>query len=71
MSGYEDETRFIERLRSRDERAFNELVKLYERRIFGLLLRMIGQRDEARTWRKRCVRFSRPSERFAARPSST
>jgi len=45
MSGFEDETRFIERLRARDERAFNELVKLYERRIFGLLLRMIGRRD--------------------------
>src|SRR5687768_11401750 len=47
MSGYDDETRFIERLRARDERAFNELVKEYERRIFGLLLRMIGRRDEA------------------------
>lgn len=44
---YDDETRFIERLRARDERAFNELVKQYERRIFGLLLRMIGRRDEA------------------------
>jgi RNA polymerase sigma-70 factor (ECF subfamily) len=41
------EQRFIERLVARDERAFNELVKMYERRIFGLLLRMIGRRDEA------------------------
>jgi RNA polymerase sigma-70 factor (ECF subfamily) len=47
MSGYDDEARFIERLRARDERAFNELVKQYERRIFGLLLRMIGRHDEA------------------------
>src|SRR5688572_32182101 len=47
MSGYDDEVRFIERLRARDERAFNELVKQYERRIFGLLLRMVGRRDEA------------------------
>jgi RNA polymerase sigma-70 factor (ECF subfamily) len=47
MSNYDEEVRFIERLRSRDERAFNELVKLYERRVFGLLLRMIGRRDEA------------------------
>src|SRR3954468_15557533 len=41
------EARFIERLRARDERAFNELVKKYERRVFGLLLRLIGRRDEA------------------------
>src|SRR6476619_2066495 len=47
MSNYDDEARFIERLRARDERAFNELVKQDERRIFGLLLRMIGRRDEA------------------------
>ena len=44
---YDDEAKFIERLRARDERAFNALVKQYERRIFGLLLRMIGRRDEA------------------------
>ena len=42
-----NEARFIERLRARDERAFNELVKIYERRVFGLLLRLIGRRDEA------------------------
>ena len=42
-----NEARFIERLRARDERAFNELVKVYERRVFGLLLRLIGRRDEA------------------------
>jgi RNA polymerase sigma-70 factor (ECF subfamily) len=42
-----NEARFIERLRARDERAFNDLVKRYERRVFGLLLRLIGRRDEA------------------------
>jgi RNA polymerase sigma-70 factor (ECF subfamily) len=41
------ERRFIERLKQRDERAFNELVQLYERRIFRLVLRMLGRRDEA------------------------
>jgi RNA polymerase sigma-70 factor (ECF subfamily) len=41
------EARFIERLRARDEHAFNQLVRQYERRVFGLLLRLIGRRDEA------------------------
>lgn len=41
------EARFIERLRTRDERAFNELVKLYERRVFVLVQRMLGRREEA------------------------
>lgn len=41
------EARFVERLRARDERAFNELVKLYERRVFALVHRMLGRRDEA------------------------
>lgn len=41
------ERRFIERLRRRDERAFNELVETYELRVFQLLLRMVGRRDEA------------------------
>ena len=47
MSDDSIEARFIERLRARDERAFNDLVKQYERRVFGLLLRLIGRRDEA------------------------
>jgi RNA polymerase sigma-70 factor (ECF subfamily) len=47
MSDDSIEGRFIERLRARDERAFNDLVKQYERRVFGLLLRLIGRRDEA------------------------
>jgi RNA polymerase sigma-70 factor (ECF subfamily) len=41
------EAQFIERLVARDERAFNALVKAYERRVFALLLRMIGNRAEA------------------------
>ncbi len=42
-----NEQRFIERLIAHDERAFNELVEAYERRVFRLLLRMLGRRDEA------------------------
>lgn len=42
-----EERRFIARLQARDERAFNELVRLYEQRIFRLVLRMLGRRDEA------------------------
>ncbi|HVR20128.1 MAG TPA: sigma-70 family RNA polymerase sigma factor [Polyangiaceae bacterium] len=41
------EERFIERLVSHDERAFNELVQAYEQRVFRLVLRMLGRRDEA------------------------
>ena len=42
-----DETAFVERLRARDERAFNELVQQYERRVFALVFRMLGNREEA------------------------
>lgn len=38
---------FVERLKARDEGAFNELVTLYERRVFALLFRMLGRREEA------------------------
>jgi RNA polymerase sigma-70 factor (ECF subfamily) len=41
------ERRFIERLRAHDERAFNELVEIYEQRVFRLVFRMLGRRDEA------------------------
>jgi RNA polymerase sigma-70 factor (ECF subfamily) len=41
------ERRFIERLQQRDERAFNQLVEAHERRVFGLVLRMLGNRAEA------------------------
>lgn len=42
-----DEQRFIARLIARDERAFNELVELYENRVFRLVFRMLGRREEA------------------------
>jgi RNA polymerase sigma-70 factor (ECF subfamily) len=41
------EARLVERLIARDERAFNDVVRAYERRIFALALRMIGDRAEA------------------------
>lgn len=48
MVGDEDgETRFVARLVARDETAFNELVVAYERRVFALIHRMVGRRDEA------------------------
>ena len=43
----DSERRFIERLKARDERAFNELVEAYQYRIFHLIFRMLGRRDEA------------------------
>ena len=42
-----NERRFIERLQSRDERAFLELVQLYQGRVYKLVFRMLGRRDEA------------------------
>jgi len=47
VEGLELEAKLIERLIARDERAFNDLVRAYERRVFGLVLRMLGQRAEA------------------------
>ena len=43
----EIEHKLVERLIARDERAFNELVRAYERRVFALVLRMLGNRAEA------------------------
>ncbi len=42
-----DEKAFVERLKARDEHAFNQLVQQYERRVFGLVLRMLNNREEA------------------------
>jgi RNA polymerase sigma-70 factor (ECF subfamily) len=42
-----DEERLIERLRQRDEGAFNELVRLHQAAVFRQLLRMIGDAAEA------------------------
>src|SRR4051812_7117429 len=47
MESAELEEKLLERLRARDERAFNELVKTYERRVFGLVFRMLGSRAES------------------------
>ena len=38
---------FIARLQARDETAFIELIDLYERRVFALVFRMLGRREEA------------------------
>jgi RNA polymerase sigma-70 factor, ECF subfamily len=43
----EPESRLIERLVARDERAFNELVCAYERRVLALVIRMLGNAAEA------------------------
>ena len=43
--GYED--KLIERLQRRDEAAFNELVRLYQAKVFHLVFRMLGDRAEA------------------------
>jgi RNA polymerase sigma-70 factor, ECF subfamily len=43
--GYEE--KLVERLKVRDEAAFNELIRLYEARIFRLVFRMLGDRAEA------------------------
>ena len=43
----ETEAAFVARLVARDETAFNHLVVTYERRVFALVYRMLGRRDEA------------------------
>ncbi len=43
----QSEAQFIARLVARDESAFNELVLSYERRVFALVFRMLGNRHEA------------------------
>jgi RNA polymerase sigma-70 factor (ECF subfamily) len=47
LSDDRNEAQFIARLVARDESAFNELVITYERRVYGLVFRMLGRRDEA------------------------
>jgi RNA polymerase sigma-70 factor, ECF subfamily len=37
----------IRRLQQRDERAFQEVVRLYQHKVFNLVLRMLGSREEA------------------------
>src|SRR5260370_12453482 len=37
----------VRRVKQRDERAFKEVVRLYQHRIYNLVYRMIGSREEA------------------------
>src|SRR3954462_4007086 len=43
----DSEAQFVARLCARDEAAFTELIVAYERRVFALVFRMLGRRDEA------------------------
>lgn len=47
MATDDKESELVVRLVARDEAAFNELVRTYERRVFALVFRMIGRREEA------------------------
>jgi RNA polymerase sigma-70 factor, ECF subfamily len=42
-----EEPAFIARLKARDERAFDALVRAYERRVYALIVRMLGTPAEA------------------------
>src|SRR5215470_17265116 len=41
------ERMLIRRLQQRDERAFEEVVRLYQHKVYNLVYRMIGSREEA------------------------
>ena len=43
----EIESKLVTRLVAHDERAFNQLVRLYERRVLAVVMRMLGSRVEA------------------------
>lgn len=43
----DEEAAFVARLQARDETAFNELMHLYQGRVFALVFRMLGRRAEA------------------------
>jgi RNA polymerase sigma-70 factor (ECF subfamily) len=45
--GLPDDARLLARLRAGDPRAFEELVTMYQHRVFGVALRMLGTRAEA------------------------
>ncbi|MCS6797941.1 MAG: sigma-70 family RNA polymerase sigma factor [Myxococcota bacterium] len=47
MTEEEDERQFVERLRRRDEAAFNRFVREHQDRVYRLVVRMLGDRDEA------------------------
>lgn len=44
----EAEAAFVERLVAREENAFTELVQLYQGRVYALVFRMLGRREEAK-----------------------
>jgi RNA polymerase sigma-70 factor (ECF subfamily) len=41
------ESRLVRRLQERDEAAFREMVRTYEQRVYNLVYRMLGNREEA------------------------
>jgi RNA polymerase sigma-70 factor (ECF subfamily) len=45
--GPHDPAGLVDRLRAGDARAFEELVRAYQHRVFGIALRMLGNRAEA------------------------
>jgi RNA polymerase sigma-70 factor, ECF subfamily len=47
VSTGDDEARLLERLRKRDEAAFNTLVRLHQHAVYRLLARMLGDEAEA------------------------
>lgn len=44
---FDSEAQFVARLQAHDERAFNELVEAFGGRVYRLVYRMLGRRDEA------------------------
>lgn len=44
---HRDERRLIRRLKAREERAFREFVDIHQERVFNLVFRMLGNRQEA------------------------
>ncbi|MBN1944091.1 MAG: sigma-70 family RNA polymerase sigma factor [Bradymonadales bacterium] len=42
-----EERRFLKRLKARDEEAFTLFVELHQHRVFNLIYRMLGSREEA------------------------
>jgi RNA polymerase sigma-70 factor (ECF subfamily) len=44
----EEEARLVERLKRRDEAAFSQFVLVYQQRVYSLLARMLGNREEAK-----------------------
>lgn len=48
MAAGDRDRRFVRRLQRREEAAFSELVRDYQHRVFSLVVRMIGDPEEAR-----------------------